>query len=180
MLANVKTGKMIKSLMALTLGLLISMSGLKAQAPGQAGKGKKDKPKKEKIDELRKKFYNEKLALTETEQKAFWPLYDEYKKKEKALRDSFRSKYKPNDVVFMDDKKAEEFLNASIKLREDQTALYKEYVDKFKKVIPVKKVAMLPIVEKEFKKEVMQRAKEHKKQGPPPPPQPGDASPDDE
>ncbi len=39
---------------------------------------------------------------------------------------------------------------------------------------------MLPIVEKEFKREVMQRAKEHKKQGPPPPPQPGDASPDDE
>jgi hypothetical protein len=129
--------------------------------------------KKAKIEELRKKYFNEKLALSETEQKAFWPLYKEYKEKEKALRDSFRAKYKPNDVIFMDDKQAEAFLNASIKLNEDQNNLFKEYVERFKKVISVKKVAMLPMVEREFKREILKKAREHHRpddQNPPPPP----------
>lgn len=173
-------GSMTSKTIALALFTLFSFSTFSLNAQT---KGKKDKgDKKAKIEELRKKYYNEKLSLTETEQKAFWPLYDEYKQKEKALRDSFRSKYKPNDVIFMDDKQAEAFLDATIKLRDDQNALYKEYVEKFKKVISVKKVAMLPMVEREFKKEVMQRAKQHK-QGPPPPPgdaHPGDGQPDDE
>ncbi|HEY1046448.1 MAG TPA: hypothetical protein VGF79_08410 [Bacteroidia bacterium] len=129
--------------------------------------GKKGKAKREKIEELRKKFYNEKLSLSETEQKGFWPLFTEYKQKEKALRDSFRAKYKPNDVVFMDDKQAEEFLNATIKLNEDQNNLFKEYVTKFKKVISVKKVAMLPMIEREFKKQILKQAREHHKPGGP-------------
>ncbi|MCC6818738.1 MAG: hypothetical protein IT245_07600 [Bacteroidia bacterium] len=172
-----RTSSISRKVLFLLLGLLLSLNNFSLQAQGNGKKGKPNK--KEKIEELRKKFFNEKLSLTETEQKAFWPLYDEYKKKEKALRDSFKSKYKPNDVVFMDDKQAEAFLNATIKLKEDQTSLYKEYIEKFKKVISVKKVAMLPMLEREFKKEVMQRAKEHGKQGPPPPP-PGEDPQDDE
>lgn len=130
---------------------------------------KKERPdKKVKIEALRKAYINEKLALTEAEQKAFWPLYTEYKQKEKALRDSFHKKYKPNDVVFMNDKQAEEYLNAGIKLREDQNNLYKTYIEKFKKVLPVKKVAMLPMVEREFKKTLMDKARPPHKKGPPP------------
>jgi hypothetical protein len=83
---------------------LFVFTAFHAQAQGPKG-GKKDRmDKKEKIEELRKKYFNEKLALSETEQKAFWPLYDAYKQKDKTLRDSFRSKYKKNEVVFMDDR----------------------------------------------------------------------------
>ena len=68
----------------------------------------------------------------------------------------------------MDDKQAEEFLNATVKLNEDQNNLFKEYIAKFKKVISVKKVAMLPMVEKQFKHEILKKAREHHKQ-----PEPG-------
>ena len=142
------------SLAVILMGCMFIFGAQEIQA--QAKKDKVDK--KEKIKELRKKYFNEKLALSDAEQKAFWPLYDEYKQKEKALRDSFKSKYKPNDVIFMDDKKAEEFLNATIKLNDDQNNLFKEYILKFKKVLPVKKVAMLPMVEREFKKELLDKA----------------------
>ena len=155
---------MIKQISAFLLSMLVlfSSSPLMAQ-PGKGKKGKEDK--KEKIHELRKKYFNEKLSLSDTEQKGFWPLYQEYKQKEKALRDTFRNQYKPNDVIFMDDKQAEAFLNATIKLNEDQNALFKEYVAKFKKVIAVKKVAMLPLVEREFKKEILKKAREHHRSG---------------
>ncbi len=157
------------TLLALLMGCLAFFGTTALTAQDKKGKG----DKKEKINELRKKYFNEKLALSDAEQKAFWPLYDEYKQKEKALRDSFKSKYKPNDVIFMDDKKAEEFLNATIKLNDDQNSLFKEYILKFKKVLPVKKVAMLPMVEREFKKEILSKAGEHKKPGGPGPGGPG-------
>ena len=133
---------------------------------------KKNKAEKEaKINELRIKYFNDKLALTDAEQKAFWPLFDEYKLKDKNLRDSFQKKYKKNAIVFMDDKKSEEYLNALLKLKDDENALYREYINKFKKVLPIKKVAMLPTLEKEFKKEILQKMTQFKKgqqQGPPP------------
>jgi hypothetical protein len=135
-------------------------------APMTAQSSFKDKnktQKREKINELRKKYYNEKLSLSDNEQKGFWPLYTEYKQKEKALRDSFRNRYKSNDVIFMDDKQAEEFLEATIKLNEDQNNLFREYIGKYKKVISVKKVAMLPLVEREFKREILKKAREHRK-----------------
>lgn len=166
----------MKSLiMSFALGLLMltGTAGLQAQQ-GNNNKPPKTKEDKEaKINELRKKYFNEKLALTDAEQKAFWPLYDEYRQKEKALRDTFHKRYKPNEIPFMDDKKAEEYLNALLKLKDDQNALYKDYIAKFKKVLPIKKVAMLPGMEKEFKKQMMQKAGHPKKmprkgQGPPP------------
>ncbi len=145
---------------ALSVLMLFGSSNMYAQ-----DQKKTKTSKKEKIEQLRKKFFNEKLALSETEQKGFWPLYTEYKQKEKALRDSFKSKYKPNDVIFMDDKQAEEFLNATIKLNEDQNNLFKDYIARFKKVIPVKKVAMLPMVEREFRKVLLAKARENHKPG---------------
>ncbi|MBC7425624.1 MAG: hypothetical protein H7321_03725 [Bacteroidia bacterium] len=124
-----------------------------------SAQGKGDKAKK--LDESRKKYFNEKLSLTEEEQKQFWPVFDEYKEKERKLLKTFKAKYKKNDIVFMDDKKAELYLQESIKLKEDQLALYKEYVEKFKKALPIKKVVMLAVVEKEFKHEILKRAKQN-------------------
>lgn len=165
----------LKSILMICLSAIMSL-----QFSSLSAHDKKVKEnKKEKIEQLRKKYFNEKLALSDAEQKAFWPLYDEYKKKEKALRDTFKSKYKQNEIVFMDDKKAEEFLNATIKLNDDQNALFKEYIAKFKKVLPVKKVAMLPMVERDFKKEVIKHAGDHKKPGGKGPKGPGPGGPDD-
>lgn len=156
------------SILMVAFTLLIGLSSLQAQNKPN----KKNKAEKEaKINELRVKYFNDKLALTDAEQKAFWPLFDEYKLKDKNLRDSFQKKYKKNTIVFMDDKKSEEYLNALLKLKDDENALYREYINKFKKVLPIKKVAMLPTLEKEFKKEILQKMTQFKKgQQPGPPP----------
>lgn len=143
-------------MLILSITLLMGLTNTYAQK-GNPNKAKKI-DKENQINELRKKYLIEKLALTEAEQKAFFPLLDEFKQKDKALRDTFRNRYKPNQIPFMDDKKAEEFLNAMIKLKDDQNNLFKEYILKFRKVLPVKKVVMLPQVEKEFKKEILKKA----------------------
>ena len=143
---------MNKQIMTVLLGFCMLFAYADMKAQNKPGKRNKDE-KEAKINELRIKYFNEKLALTESEQKAFWPIFDDYKSRDKALRDSFQRKYKKNEVVFMDDKKAEEYLNALLKLKDDENLLYREYIIKFKKVLPIKKVAMLPLLERELKKE---------------------------
>ncbi len=153
---------MKKQLTTLVLSFCMLFTVPLMSAQGKPNKMNQDE-KETKIKELRVKYFNEKLALTENEQKGFWPLYDEYKTMDKALRDTFQRRYKKNEVVFMDDKKAEEYLNALLKLKDDQNLLYREYLFKFKKVLPIKKVAMLPTLEREFKKEILQKLMHNKK-----------------
>jgi hypothetical protein len=148
---------------------LIMLSTLNLMSQKGQGSKKEDKgAKHEKMKVLFKQYLNDKLALTETEKKGFWPIFDEYKKKEKELKDSFRKKYKPNSIPFMDDKQAEAYLNDFFQLNENINQLYKETTIKLKKVIPIKKVAMIPHTEREFKKELLKKMRE-KGQAPPPP-----------
>ena len=40
-------------------------------------KGQKGKEKHEKVMELKRNFFNEQLALTDSEKEKFWPIYEE-------------------------------------------------------------------------------------------------------
>jgi len=158
--------KHLKSFALLSFILLGSFNLMSQKGQGQK---KEDKgAKHEKMKVLFKQYLNDKLALTETEKKGFWPIFEEYKKKEKELKDSFRKKYKPNSIPFMDDKQAEAYLNDFFQLNETINQLFKETTVKLKKVIPIKKVAMIPHTEREFKKELLKKMRE-KGQTPPPP-----------
>jgi hypothetical protein len=158
--------KHLKSFALMSFILLGSFNLMSQKGQGQK---KEDKgAKHEKMKVLFKQYLNDKLALTETEKKGFWPIFEEYKKKEKELKDSFRKKYKPNSIPFMDDKQAEAYLNDFFQLNETINQLFKETTVKLKKVIPIKKVAMIPHTEREFKKELLKKMRE-KGQAPPPP-----------
>jgi hypothetical protein len=158
--------KHLKSFALMSFILLGSFNLMSQKGQGQK---KEDKgAKHEKMKVLFKQYLNDKLALTETEKKGFWPIFEEYKKKEKELKDSFRKKYKPNSIPFMDDKQAEAYLNDFFQLNETINQLFRETTVKLKKVIPIKKVAMIPHTEREFKKELLKKMRE-KGQAPPPP-----------
>jgi len=109
--------------------------------------------KKEKIEALRVAFITEQLNLTSEESQKFWPLYNEYQDKLKAARREFKAQ----SGTFASDKEAQEFLDAELLLKQRELSLYKEYYDKFKKVIPVKKVAHLRQAEEEFKKVLLKK-----------------------
>jgi len=104
--------------------------------------------KKDKIEALRVAFITEHLDLTSEESQKFWPLYNEYQDKLKAARKEFKAQ----KGTFASDKEAQDFLDAELLLKQRELSLYKEYYDKFKKVLPVKKVAHLRQAEEEFKK----------------------------
>lgn len=116
--------------------------------------------KRDKIEALRVSFINQKVNFTTQESQLFWPLYDEYNDKLENARKSFRQQYIKNiDFTTLSDKEAEAYVSAELMLKQKEYELYKEYFDKFKKVLPIKKVALLRRAEEEFKKELIKNIK---------------------
>ncbi len=115
--------------------------------------------KKEKIEALRAAFINKKVNFAPKEAEAFWPLYNEMNDKLDAVRKAFRQKYNSNtNYNFETDKEAEEYLNAELLVKQKEYEINKEYYDKFKKILPVKKVAAVRKAEKDFIAEVIKSA----------------------
>lgn len=114
--------------------------------------------KNDKVEALRVSFITQKVNFTPSEAQGFWPLYNEYNDKIKYLRRNFRKTYGAV-TDFKHEKDAEDFLNAQQALKQSEMELEKEYNEKFKKVIGVKKTALVKIAEEEFKKEIIKTIK---------------------
>ncbi len=148
-----------------TLVLVLSLStSLMAQKPGQADPGPKPGPKrearKEKVEALRIAYITKELDLTETEAQVFWPVYNEYQKKQEDSRKEFKQKYnKQTDYNFATDKEAEDYITADIQHKMQEAELLKTYYEKIKKVLPVKKVAKLRRAEESFRQEMLKQLK---------------------
>jgi len=148
-----------------TLVLVLSLSaGLMAEKPGQTDPGPKQGPKKEarkeKVEALRVAYITKELDLTETEAQVFWPVYNEYQKKQEDSRKEFKKKYnKETDYNFATDKEAEDYITADIQHKVQEAELLKTYYEKIKKVLPVKKVAKLRRAEESFRQEMLKQLK---------------------
>lgn len=118
--------------------------------------------KRDKIDALRTTFINKKANFTAQESQAFWPLYNEMNDMLHAARKTFRQKYNnTTDYNFATDKEAEAYLAAELNLKQKEYEIYRDYYEKFKKVLPVKKVAAVRRAEEDFKKEIIKTIKEN-------------------
>lgn len=116
--------------------------------------------KKQKMEALKIAYITEKLELTTNEAEKFWPIYKEYQVNKKALRKN-NKKNKPN-VDEMNDLEIESFINEKFEIEEKHLLLKKEFVEKIKHVLPMKKIAKLLKAEKSFRREVLKRLKEKK------------------
>jgi hypothetical protein len=113
---------------------------------------------KDKVEALRVSFITKEISLTPSEGQSFWPLYNEYNDKIRALRKTFKMNY-GKKTNFSSDSEAEDFLNAEIKLKQNEVDLQKEYTEKFKKVLGAKKTALLRKAEDAFKRKLIETIK---------------------
>ncbi len=126
--------------------MFVCNSNMHAQSPG----------KKEKLEALRIAFITKELNLTSAEAQTFWPVYNEYQDKTEAARKAFRQQYKKNvDINALTEKEADSYIAAEIELKQREASLFKEYMEKIKKVVGAKKTAKLRKAEEEFKQELL-------------------------
>jgi len=98
---------------------------------------------REKIKADKKLVVAEAMALTETESKAFWPVYDAYQgdiskinQRTVKLIQDYAASYKT-----MTDPVAGKLLDEAIAIEKDRAALFATYRPKFSAVLPATKVA---------------------------------------
>ncbi|MEN8928052.1 MAG: hypothetical protein ABF242_01555 [Flavobacteriales bacterium] len=91
----------------------------------------------------------EQLALTEAEQKAFLPVYKQYKAESIQLRKASKAAKKKGKIMSeLNDQELEQVIQASFDDKQKMLDLKRKYHTEFKKTISLKKVAKLYHVEK--------------------------------
>ncbi len=114
---------------------------------------------KDRIKAKRVAFITDKLNLSSQEAQLFWPLYNELKEKERALKKDSRPS---NKLEEMTDQEVEQFLEDRLDKEEELIAAKREFFKEAKQVMPVKKLARLPRVERKFKEMVLQHSRERR------------------
>ena len=116
--------------------------------------------------ELKRNFFNEQLALTDSEKEKFWPIYEEMEGKIQANRKESRKIMKnvnTNSETLKDDdlkKNVGQFFD----LEMAETSIKKEYFEKTAQVIGYKKATKVLKLEREFKQKLIKELKEKKKE----------------
>lgn len=143
-------------------GILISfivliVAAMNAQPPGPPGK---NNPKMEKrIESMRIAFITSELNLTPSESQTFWPVFNEMKDKEKAIREEMKPD-KP--VEDLSEQEANAMLDQQLRLMEKESALRREYTERFRKILPATKVIQLQHAEGAFRRQLVNEVKERR------------------
>lgn len=106
-----------------------------------------------KIQAQRVAFFTEQLNLTPAEAEKFWPVYNEYDvKRAKLTSEETRliNIFKENKVN-MSDKDIDNNIKKIFDTRKSITSLNEEYYQKFRQVLPARKVMKLIITETQFR-----------------------------
>lgn len=116
----------------------------------------------EQIKSLKVSFYTEKLALTVKEAQDFWAVFNDCQDKlDKLFFEEFsiskslkKGTVNENEILLQTDRLYE--------IKTERLTIEKEYYEKYKKILPPKKVSALYTVEKEFKKYLIKKVNKEK------------------
>lgn len=124
---------------------------------GQAQGGRK----LEMLETARVGFITKEIGLTSAEAEKFWPIFNRIDAEKRVLRKRFQAELLQARAEFetMTDKEVEELIENTLKFRQSEVELERKAVTEYKKVLPVKKIALLMKAEKDFQKEILKNLK---------------------
>ena len=124
--------------------------------------------KKENRQAQKVAFFTAKMNLNTEESKVFWPVVNEMENELKELKDK-----NAHGKMMLKDKKIEDFseeeledmMDARIQMGKEKVDILVKYHEKFKEVIPIRKLAKYYQTGTEFKKIQSERKKQHNNPG---------------
>jgi alcohol dehydrogenase YqhD (iron-dependent ADH family) len=127
------------------MSLTLLATGSAAQSTGQQVlEDEQVAEARELLQAGRDEIVESEMQFTEAEGARFWPLYQEYRAAVKVVRDSYvvmvADYVKAYDSGEISDEFAENLLNDWLDYNKDLLNVQQEYVKKFKKVLPIRKV----------------------------------------
>lgn len=113
---------------------------------------------KDKVEALRVDYISKSLELTNTEYEKFWPVYNEYNDKIRAIRKNLRVSYR-NKSDNLSEKEAEQLYYLFVQSKQAEADVHKQYNEKIKTIIGAIKTVKLHVAEEEFRMKVMKSIK---------------------
>lgn len=111
----------------------------------------------DRIRALKVAFITDKLKLTPEESEKFWPVYNQYEAEHKRIR----QKYRPDDDLnTLSDQEVERAVLNRFEMEEELIKLKRDYFQRMKAFMAVRKIALLQRSEQEFNKELLRRIQE--------------------
>src|SRR4051812_44073751 len=86
---------------------------------------------RDRIEALRVAFISKRVELTPAESEKFWPVYNEYNDKIKAIRKNLRQSYRKSPDA-ISDAEAEELYRLDLQSKQAETEVHKQYGEKIK------------------------------------------------
>lgn len=127
--------------------LFLVHSSISAQQRGQRAANQ------EKIQAFKVSFFTEKLQLSPAEAEKFWPLFNQFEKDKKALRSKYDKK--GSRIELLSDNEVKDYILRQMEKEQEMIDLRKGYIMDFMDVLPIRKVAMLQRIDREYKKAIL-------------------------
>ncbi len=131
----------------LFLAFILSAFHAVAQAQPEAKAG-------DRIRAYRVAVYTEVLQLTSEEAQSFWPIFNEYT----TSREKLQQQLKPDrQLDGMSDAEVEEYVRKYFDARQQEITLEKDLNTQLRKVLSIRKIAKLPVAEREFREGLVKK-----------------------
>ncbi len=116
--------------------------------------------KHEKIRAFKTAYLTEQLSLTSSEAEKFWPVYNEYENKMKALKgDSYKvtrgNIEKQGGIDALDEKAAREYMKKILENEQQMTLMKIEMYNRLKPILSSKKILKLYQAEHDFNRRLL-------------------------
>lgn len=124
---------------------------------GLSANAQLETPPVEQLKSLQIAYLTKQLSLTPEEAEKFWPIYNSFTDEIEKVRKDTRSLARDIRLNFlsMGDEEIESLADEIIVNKQAEGDLYATYHERFKSVLPVRKVILLYKAEQDFKKEIL-------------------------
>ena len=121
--------------------------------------------RKEKVEALKRSYYSEKLALTPTEAEKFWPIYNEFRKKEDALKKEGKGDKKKGEEPKLSEKEALAEIDRESMQKKAHIDLESRFLKDCMPVLGPDRTMVLTKIDRDFQRELVQHMRERKEGG---------------
>ncbi len=102
-----------------------------------------------------KEFFTQRAGLTDDEANAFFPLYNELQQKKRELNREMRSAMRPEIGSQPSEEQSLKVIDARADVNIKIAELEKEYLQKFKEVLPASKILKVQVAEEQFNSQIL-------------------------
>jgi len=114
----------------------------------------------DRVQAMKVAYITNRVGFTPEESEKFWPLYNQFEKNEKALRNQYKF---TGNLMTVSDAEAEQFMRDNFEMEARLLELKKQFFQDLLKIMPAKKIMMVRRAEKEFNVELLKTLKERRR-----------------